>query len=129
MPLNIADDVTAPLDLGSNDYGNKKFTVTTSSVASALPDAMQGRFVQLLSTVDCEVGFSRSSSATVNVNATALAAGESTNVGGFLQANVPRTFRLPGQTPDEGENPADLYIVRQGTGTGTLRVEVTSGAE
>lgn len=85
----ISENVQAPSDVGSNEFGVKKFTAGTTHAADALPASWSGRYV-VLRAVGGNVhwGISTNSSAEVDRSVSAAAAGASAKVGDVIPDGV-----------------------------------------
>lgn len=132
MTSSKFENVRAPIDSWdadqgflANDFGVRKFDVTTSSQAHALPQKWFGRspqWVDVWSTVDdAEVAFSTSASAEVDRTVAATAAGASAKVGMPIPQKQWTPMLLP--TPPAGGN---IYFVRQSATAGIIRVRLSS---
>lgn len=104
-PYNAAHDAT-------NDFRCLKFTAGEASTNNALPRSWYGRWVtmrSLTSDVAVHYGISDSSSAAIDANATATAAGASTGVGEIIPSDGSEIQRhLPIARRDK-----TLYFVRE----------------
>jgi hypothetical protein len=118
-----AANLRAPFDSGSNEFGVKKFTATTTHAAHAVPKQWCGRYVRV--TVvggDLHFGFSTSSSAEIDTSVSATAAGASAKVGDFLADGEVDQVVIPSKNPDE-----TMYFVREASASCTVYMRLASG--
>jgi hypothetical protein len=119
--------IKAPRDKDTqNDYGVRKFTVTTSSQIHELPAAWAGRIVHLriiAAAADTEMhyGFSTRSDSIVDAAEAATAPGASVEVGWPILPGEIAPEELPDIKPGE-----KLYFVRDGSAAATCYIRLAN---
>lgn len=101
------------------------YTMTAVSKVNELPERFYGKFVRFTAkSANCSFLFSDNASQIVNNGLAATDAGTtSTDLGGECLQDVSREFRVP-TAPVGGATPGKLYFARQGSGTGTVLIEL-----
>ncbi len=126
----MSHEIFGPLDRGSNDFGVRFFTATTTSQAHALPREWQGRYVVMRADgADVHYGFSPNPSAAIDSGVAATAAGASAGAGGIIPDGTSfETHRVVPRVVAGG----DIYFVREvASDSATVRIELadTIGAK
>jgi hypothetical protein len=118
--------VRAPNDLDrtAGDFGVRKYDVTVTSQANAVPAGWAGNWVSMYSPVEVDYAFSIRSAATVSNAVAATAAGASALVGGKILAGERRDVLLP--AINSRASNTILYFVRQGPSTSYVLIEFSN---
>jgi hypothetical protein len=116
--------IKAPFDVGSNDFGVRRYTITTTARADAVPASWAGRYVRIFftsatATDVAHFGFSRNPSAVIDGTAGATDAGTATSVGMTLKVNESMHVRLPGKQESES-----IYFCRDLFGAGAASMDI-----
>lgn len=103
------------------------YTMTAASKVNEIPERFHGKFVRFTAKgAGCAFLFSDLATQVVDNTIAATDAGTtSTNLGGECLQDVSREFRIP-SAPVGGLTPGKLFFARQGTGTGTVLIELAS---
>lgn len=101
------------------------YTMGAATAVNELPEKFHGKFVRFEAIgADCTFLFSDVATQVVDNTIAATAAGtQSTNLGGRCLSGTAREFRVP-SAPVGGANPGKLYFARQGSGTGSVLIEL-----
>lgn len=101
------------------------YTMAAASKVNELPERFHGKFVRFEAIgADCTFLFSDVSTQIVDNTIAATDAGAtSTNLGGRCLTGQTREFRVP-SAPVGGSTPGKLFFARQGSGSGSVFIEL-----
>jgi hypothetical protein len=101
------------------------YTMAAATKVNELPERFHGKFIRFTAIgADCSFVFSDVSTLVVDNTIAATDAGAtSTNLGGQCLSGISREFRVP-TAPVGGPTPLKLYFARQGSGTGSVLIEL-----
>lgn len=131
--LDKAAVVRAPFDnLTANDFQVRKFTVTSTHAANAVPKGWYGQWVEIYvtggtaGTDAMHYAFSQASNAEVDTSVSATAAGASSKVGAVIPTGETRQIKIPLPSLTGQATDGQLYFVREGSTTLTCYMRLAS---